>query len=44
MLNKKAWNMKAAIYRRLSEEDKGKADGADSGSIQNQKLLLTPVR
>ena len=23
------------------EEDKGKADGADSGSIQNQKMLLT---
>ena len=33
--------MKAAIYCRLSEEDKGKADGADSGSIQNQKMLLT---
>ena len=33
--------MRAAIYCRLSEEDKGKADGADSGSIQNQKLLLT---
>ena len=33
--------MRAAIYCRLSEEDKGKADGADSGSIQNQKMLLT---
>lgn len=32
--------MKAAIYCRLSEEDKGKAGGTDSGSIQNQKLLL----
>ena len=33
--------MRAAIYCRLSEEDKGKADGADSGSMQNQKMLLT---
>lgn len=32
--------MRAAIYCRLSEEDKGRAEGADSGSIQNQKLLL----
>mgnify|MGYP002572619262 CR=1 FL=1 len=37
----KAQYMRAAIYCRLSEEDKGKADGADSGSIQNQKMLLT---
>lgn len=34
--------MKAAIYCRLSEADEGKAaDTDDSGSIQNQKALLT---
>ena len=34
-----AANMKAAIYCRLSEEDKEKS-GGDSGSIRNQKTML----
>ena len=33
--------MKAAIYCRLSEEDKNKrSENEDSGSIQNQKSML----
>lgn len=32
--------MKAAIYCRLSEEDRDKRTGKDSSSIQNQKALL----
>lgn len=33
--------MKAAIYCRLSEEDRDKRTGEDSVSIQNQKTMLT---
>ena len=34
-------SLKAAIYCRLSEEDKNKQSEADdSGSIQNQKAML----
>lgn len=32
---------KAAIYCRLSEEDRGKKDDENSESIQNQKVMLT---
>ena len=33
--------MKAALYCRLSEEDRGKqTDTEDSGSIRNQKAML----
>ena len=33
--------MKAALYCRLSEEDRDKRAGEDSASIQNQKAMLT---
>ena len=36
--------MKAAIYCRLSEEDRNKLfETEDCGSIQNQKAMLVPV-
>lgn len=37
-------NYKAALYLRLSKEDKDKlTKGDDSASIQNQRLLLTTM-